>query len=130
MCSGGLGVAGDVKLCPLTGTASADVMLEKEERPQSLAVQGRGGRNAWVPQKNPLGSPWRGFSTQLTSAALSVPSGCLGCKAKENPLIALGLDMESCNEPLPEHDTSTKGLAHHFKPHKFAQLDYRPKVAG
>ena len=52
------GGAGDDKMLPLTGDAAAGVLLEKEERPQSLAGLGRGGRSAQVPQEgNPPSCP-------------------------------------------------------------------------
>ena len=44
--------------------------------------------------------------------------------------MALGSGTESCNKQLPEHDTSTKGLARHSKPHELAQLECGHEPAG
>ena len=51
-------------------------------------------------------------------------------RAGENPSTAPGSGTESCKEQLPEHDTSTKGLAQHSKPHDLAQLECGHEPAG
>ena len=51
-------------------------------------------------------------------------------RAGQNPPMALGSGTESCNKQLPEHDTSTKGLAQHSRPRRLAQLECRHEPAG
>ena len=119
-CCGGLrGGAGDVEPLPLTGAAAAGVTLEKEDRPQSFAGPGRGGRNVRAPQEgSPPSSPGRGFPAQAhlccCERASWVPRLPDPGRAGENPSMALRSGTESCSEELPEHDLSTSNsLAQH-----------------
>jgi len=104
----GWGGAGDV-----TGTATTSIMLEKAERPQSLAGLGRSGRSTQVPQEgNPPRCPGE-FSPCPAHLCCCehgywVPWLPEAGRAVDNPVMVLGSGTESCKEQLREHNTSTK----------------------